>query len=71
LVGASALAANLAAVRTWSVGRNTPTTWPNGSVAAVSLTYDDGLASHLDNARPQLERFGFKGTFFLTKDNLE
>lgn len=42
--------------------------WPNGY---VSLTYDDGLASQLDIAVPQLERAGLRGTFFLTWDNMK
>jgi len=44
--------------------------WPNGARAAVSLTYDDGLNSQLDNALPELDRHGFKATFFLTEDNI-
>ena len=44
--------------------------WPGGARAAVSLTYDDGLNSQLDNAAPELDRHGFKATFFLTEDNV-
>lgn len=40
-------------------------TWPDEKKAAIILTYDDGLDSHLDIAIPQLDNFGFKGTFFL------
>jgi len=40
--------------------------WPNGAKAAVVFTYDDGLDCHLDVAVPQLDEFGFKGTFFCT-----
>jgi peptidoglycan/xylan/chitin deacetylase (PgdA/CDA1 family) len=43
--------------------------WPNGAKAAVSLTYDDGLNSQLDNAVPELKRLGLKATFFLTENN--
>src|ERR1700710_1241628 len=43
--------------------------WPDGARAAVSLTYDDGLNSQLDNAVPELKRLGMKATFFLTEDN--
>ena len=43
--------------------------WPGGARAAVSLTYDDGLNSQLDNAVPELKRLGMKATFFLTEDN--
>ena len=45
--------------------------WPDGHQAAVSLTYDDGLDSQLANAAPELRRFGFKATFFLTRENME
>lgn len=39
--------------------------WPAGKKAAVVLTYDDALASQLDNAVPVLDAAGLKGTFFL------
>ncbi len=39
--------------------------WPGGRRAAVVLTYDDSLASHLAIAIPQLDAAGLKGTFFL------
>lgn len=45
---------------------NAQFTWPNGAKAAVCLTYDDGLDCHLDVAVPQLDEFGFKGTFYCT-----
>ena len=38
--------------------------WPGGARCAVVLTYDDGLDEHLDNAAPDLESHGFRGTFF-------
>jgi peptidoglycan/xylan/chitin deacetylase (PgdA/CDA1 family) len=41
-------------------------TWPNGAQAAVSLTYDDALASQLRYAVPVLDRAGLKATFFLS-----
>ncbi|RYY56946.1 MAG: hypothetical protein EOO09_04500 [Chitinophagaceae bacterium] len=31
----------------------------------ICLTYDDGLPSHLNTVIPQLDSFGFKGTFFI------
>jgi peptidoglycan/xylan/chitin deacetylase (PgdA/CDA1 family) len=40
--------------------------WPDGKRAAVVLTYDDALVSHLDIAIPALDAVGLKGTFFLT-----
>lgn len=42
--------------------------WPQGKQAVIVLTYDDALLSQLDVAVPQLERSGFKATFFLTAD---
>jgi peptidoglycan/xylan/chitin deacetylase (PgdA/CDA1 family) len=39
--------------------------WPGGRKAAVVLTYDDALPSHLDIAIPALDAAGLKGTFFL------
>src|SRR5580704_5781370 len=45
--------------------------WPKRARAAVSLTYDDGLASQLDNAVGPLGAVGLKATFFVTRDNAE
>jgi hypothetical protein len=39
-------------------------TFSNGAAAGVSLTYDDGFASHLDVVAPDLEALGLRGTFF-------
>jgi peptidoglycan/xylan/chitin deacetylase (PgdA/CDA1 family) len=44
--------------------------WPNGAEAAVSLTYDDSLASQVNYAVPALDRAGIKATFFLSGTNL-
>lgn len=38
----------------------------NGKRAAVSLTYDDALDVHLDNAVPLLDSLSLKATFYLT-----
>src|SRR5882724_11589520 len=43
-----------------------PFVWPNGTRAAVSLTYDDAIQSQLDNAVPALAKHGLVATFFLT-----
>jgi len=45
--------------------------WPNGARAAVSLTYDDGYDSQLENAVPLLDELGLKATFFLTVENID
>lgn len=42
--------------------------WPHHKKAVIVLTYDDALLSQLNNAVPQLEKAGFKATFFLTSD---
>jgi peptidoglycan/xylan/chitin deacetylase (PgdA/CDA1 family) len=42
------------------------TPWPDGAAVAVVLTYDDALASQLDNAVPALDAANFKATFFLS-----
>jgi peptidoglycan/xylan/chitin deacetylase (PgdA/CDA1 family) len=42
-----------------------PFPWPTGAKAAVVLTYDDGMDTHLDHAVPDLEAAGLKGTFFV------
>ena len=39
--------------------------WPNDTLAAVCLTYDDGIDVHLDNAVPDLDAVKLKGTFFI------
>jgi sialate O-acetylesterase len=38
----------------------------NNKKCAVSLTYDDALHVHLDNAIPLLDSLGLKGTFYLS-----
>ena len=51
-----------------SVGQNEPSIfqWPENYKAAVSLTYDDGLDCHIDEAIPALDSFNMKGTFYCT-----
>ena len=39
--------------------------WPGDRRAAVSLAYDDALASQLDTAIPALDRHGLKASFYL------
>jgi len=40
--------------------------WPNSAKAAISLTYDDGLASHINTVVPILKKYNFKATFYPT-----
>jgi peptidoglycan/xylan/chitin deacetylase (PgdA/CDA1 family) len=42
----------------------TPFAWPNGTTAAVSLTYDDALPCHYEHVAPVLEAAGLRGTFY-------
>ena len=51
------------------IGRLSLATWPNWSSAAVSCTFDDRLTSHVDIVRPDLDRYGFPGTFFVFRDH--
>lgn len=41
-------------------------TWPNNTKAAIVLTYDDTLNSHLDHAIPQLNKEQLSGTFYIS-----
>jgi hypothetical protein len=40
--------------------------WPENFAGAISLTFDDGYASHLDFVVPNLDRRGLRATFYLT-----
>jgi peptidoglycan/xylan/chitin deacetylase (PgdA/CDA1 family) len=49
-----------------SAGGGVPVLFEGGAVAAVSLTYDDGLDPHLATVQPALEAVGLRGTFYLS-----
>jgi peptidoglycan/xylan/chitin deacetylase (PgdA/CDA1 family) len=59
----------LVLVCVWLTGANSvaakPFSWPHGAKAAVSLAYDDTLASQLDVALPALNAQGLKASFYL------
>lgn len=55
----------LAALMIFSVTALAGGEW-NGKKAAVALTYDDSLNVHIDHARPDLNKYGLKGTFYIT-----
>ncbi|HKV63514.1 MAG TPA: polysaccharide deacetylase family protein [Candidatus Acidoferrum sp.] len=42
------------------------TRWPQDHLAAISLTFDDGINSHLDFVGPILKKHHLSGTFFVT-----
>ncbi len=44
--------------------------WPEGTKAAVSLTFDDARASQVENGVPLLDRYGVKATFYVVPDRL-
>lgn len=44
--------------------------WPEGKKAAVCMSYDDGIDSHLNFAIPELEEAGFRGTFYILGKNM-
>ena len=44
--------------------------WPDGKKAAVCMSYDDGIMSHIQQAIPDLNAAGFRGTFYIQATNL-
>jgi peptidoglycan/xylan/chitin deacetylase (PgdA/CDA1 family) len=44
--------------------------WPDHAGAAVSLSYDDGLDSQLDNVLPALASRNLRASFYLTEENM-
>jgi peptidoglycan/xylan/chitin deacetylase (PgdA/CDA1 family) len=63
--GIRSLAGTLALASAVPAGAAEPFVWPNGAKSAVVLTYDDAMDTHLDNAAPDLEAAGLRGTFFV------
>lgn len=62
----------IAGLQTGSIAAAEPVpafAWPHGARAAVSLAYDDALDSQLDHAIPALDKYGLKGSFYLTLSN--
>lgn len=50
----------------WPVSSSAePISWPGNARAAVNLAYDDALASQLDYVIPELNRHGFRGSFYV------
>lgn len=44
-------------------------TWPDNNKIAISLSYDDALASQLDNAVPALNKYNFKASFYIVPNS--
>src|SRR5215470_1355822 len=49
-----------------SSARVTVARWPQDRLAAISLTFDDGINTHLDFVGPILKKHHLKATFFVT-----
>jgi peptidoglycan/xylan/chitin deacetylase (PgdA/CDA1 family) len=66
-LGAAAAAAALPSVGVSASGTAlpSPTLWPGDRSAAISLTFDDAMQTHLDIAGPILKKHGLNGTFFV------
>jgi len=60
---ASGIFSSAASAQTIPMPSVTP--WPQGRTAAISLTFDDAMQTHLDNAGPILMKHGLRGTFFV------
>lgn len=58
-------------VETKQIGKTEILRWHKGCKAAISLTFDDNLLSQLDFAIPQLEKYGFRGTFYIVAQWLD
>ncbi len=41
-------------------------TWPNGNISALSITFDDARPSQLTHGVPVLDKYGVKGTFYIS-----
>ena len=50
--------------------QNSEFKWPDGAAAAVCLTYDDAIDTHLDIAIPDLNRENLRGTFYMQGSNI-
>jgi peptidoglycan/xylan/chitin deacetylase (PgdA/CDA1 family) len=46
-------------------------TWPEGKKMALSLTFDDARLSQIDKGIPLLNKYGVKGTFYLSPDLMD
>ena len=45
--------------------------WPDGKKIAVSLTFDDGRTSQVDEGTALLDQYGVKATFFVMPGSVE
>lgn len=59
---AAALSSSVAPAEDFSLPAPAP--WPQDRSAAVSLTFDDAMQTHLDIVGPTLKKYSLNGTFF-------
>ncbi len=52
-------------IKSQTIGQATVKTWAGDKKAAFSFTFDDSFQSQYDNARPVLNKYGFKATFYI------
>lgn len=45
--------------------------WPGGAKAALSLSWDDARVSQVDRGHPLLDRYGFKGSFYVNPSGVD
>lgn len=45
--------------------------WPNGKIAALSLSFDDARGSQAETGVPLFNKFGIKATFYVLPGNVE
>ena len=43
--------------------------WPEGKQLAISLTFDDARLSQAERGIPLLDKYGVRGTFYISPDN--
>ena len=44
--------------------------WPSGKKMAISLTFDDARLSQIDKGIPLLDKYGVKGTFYVSPESV-
>lgn len=44
--------------------------WPEGKKVAISITFDDARLSQIDKGIPILDKYGVKGTFYVSPGNM-
>ena len=52
-------------------GKTTIAKWKDDKQGAISITFDDGIINQLTVARPILDKYGLKGTFYIITGKVE